>query len=190
MVFGAGIFLTGQMYHYTMNNVFAFIVWGLAAFLLYTSRPNIMIYLTGLAIVTTGTIYGLSNMHAFDWWLFALFIVAYGSVVWTQKRLMISYIFSIAYLIQLLGFTLDQLNEFYWFGLFILLLYVVGLIIKTHPISQPFQRVSLLAMFIFVLIQTMLMELSFNPEHHTVYYIVLLLLIILVLLLVITVMIS
>lgn len=173
MIFGAGIFLTGQMYHYTMNNVFAFIVWGLAAYLLYLSRPYILIYLTGLTIVSIGTIYGLSNMHAFDWWLFALFIIAYGSVIWIEKRYLLSYLFAIAYIIQLFAFTLEQLNQYYWFTVFILLLLVIGLLVKNHTISQPFQRIAFLSMFILVSFQTMLMEVSYRLSIHYIFYILL-----------------
>ncbi|MGP4073461.1 DUF2157 domain-containing protein [Piscibacillus sp. B03] len=173
MIFGAGIFLTGQMYHYTMNNVFAFIVWGLAAYLLYLSRPYILIYLTGLTIVSIGTIYGLSNMHEFDWWLFALFIIAYGSVIWIEKRHLLSYFFAIAYIIQLFAFTLEQLNQYYWFTVFILLLLVIGLLVKNHTISQPFQRIAFLSMFILVLFQTMLMEVSYRLSIHYIFYILL-----------------
>ncbi|SEP82576.1 DUF2157 domain-containing protein [Piscibacillus halophilus] len=172
-IFGAGIFLVGQMYHYTMNSVFAFIVWAIVAYLLYLSRPYFFIFLSGLAIVTVGAIYGLANMHAFDWWLFALFVIGYGSIVLIQNNRLISYFFAISYSIQLMGYTMDYLGSYYWFSVFGLLLYLFGLVVYKEQISIPFRRTPLVIMFGLLLIQTLIFEFSYRPEVHVVFCLIL-----------------
>ncbi|RPF52068.1 DUF2157 domain-containing protein [Aquisalibacillus elongatus] len=171
-VFGAGIFLTGQMYHYSMNSVFPFIIWGLAAFLLYLSRPYLFILLSGLAIVTIGEIYGLANMHAFDWWLFALFMIGYGTIVFIKKSEVLSWLFAIAFIIQLIGYSIEQLDQYYWMIIFSLVLYVVGTHFQVRQISRPFTWAPLLFMFGFTIVQSFIFSSPYREsiEAHFMFY--------------------
>ncbi|TFB22052.1 DUF2157 domain-containing protein [Filobacillus milosensis] len=161
-IFGSGIFLTGQMYHYSLNNVFPFIVWGLAALLIYLSRPHLFLWFVGVIIVTVGQIYGLSNMHNFDWWLFSLFMVGYGSVIFIKPKMSASWLFAIAFCIQILGYSLDQLGEYYWLFIFTLVLYTIGGAVSDVNVSRPFQWVALIFMFILTIVEALMFESSYS----------------------------
>ncbi|MGM8214700.1 DUF2157 domain-containing protein [Bacillaceae bacterium W0354] len=178
-IFGSGIFLSGQMYHYSMNSVFAFFAWGLVAFLIYLSRPHLFLLLVGLVIVSVGQLYGLFNLRVFDWSLFALFIIAYGSIVFTKKNVKVSWLFAIFYLIQMVGYSLEQFDQYYWTIIFILLLYIVGTLFKDETITRPFQSVAISSAFIITIIQALIFENEYarNDLHvHYLYYIFLVLL--------------
>ncbi|GEL78345.1 DUF2157 domain-containing protein [Tenuibacillus multivorans] len=175
-IFGSGIFLTGQMYHYSMNNVFAFIVWGIAAYLLYLSRPHTFILFTGLVIVSVGQIYGLINMHDFDWLLFGIFMVGYGAIVFIKKQSSIAWLFAIAYMVQLIGYSLEHIDDYYWLMIFGLVLYVIGTYVKDYNISRPFQSVSLTFMFVLTIIQSFIYDFAYARDEfssHFMFYIIL-----------------
>jgi len=180
-IFGAGIFLSGQMYHYSMNDVLAFFIWGFVAFLVYLSRPHPMIFLSGLLILSAGQIYGLFSLNIFDWSLFALFMLAFGTVVFVRKDMTLSYFFAWLYLIQITIFTVDQFDELYWVIPFILMLYIAGLLVKSEKIRKPFQFVSTSVMFFVVIVQAFVFESNYARDQldvHYSYYILLFILLI------------
>ncbi|PKR78315.1 hypothetical protein CEY16_00725 [Halalkalibacillus sediminis] len=164
-VFGAGIFLSGQMYHFSMENVFSFFIWGFAAYLIYVSRPHISLFSVGMVIVTVGQLYGIISLRSFDWWLFALFIIGYGTVVFNKGSAAKAWMFATAFLLQMLAFSLEQQQEYYWFILFVLLIYVAGEVFKRASLRRPFQHVAALTMFVVVIIQGLFFDEGFARDQ-------------------------
>lgn len=173
LIFGAGIFLSGQMYHYSMNSVFMFFVWGLVAFLIYLSRPYQFLLIVGLVIVSIGQIYGILELSSFDWFLFSLFIIAFGGIIFIRKNALIAWFFAISYLIQMTAFSFQQLEDYYWLTIFLLLLYNVGTFIKNEAIQRPYQSIALVAMFVITVSHALMFESEYFRNDfyvHISYY--------------------
>lgn len=85
MMFGAGIFLTAQIYHIDEHYPTAFLVWGLAALALGWILPSTIQGLLAVILLTT---WGLAEIFSFDLvhWPSALLVAAgLVSLAWVQR---------------------------------------------------------------------------------------------------------
>ncbi|GEN45681.1 DUF2157 domain-containing protein [Alkalibacillus haloalkaliphilus] len=168
-IFGAGIFLLGDMYHFSMNSAFAFLVWGLAVLLIYLSQPQVFIWIFGLVVVFIGQLVSTMQLHDFNWLLMALFVVGYGTVGYFIKQQNLMWLFTSLLAILLFAFSIQELT-YYWYTIFALILYLFSYIIKTGVVSKPLQGVSVLSMFIIVVYQALFFNWGWQPVVNDIVY--------------------
>ncbi|GAA0454818.1 DUF2157 domain-containing protein [Alkalibacillus silvisoli] len=155
--FGSGIFLLGDMYHFSMNSTLPFFMWGIAALLIYLSQPHVFIWVFGLIVVFVGQMLATIQLHDFDWFLLALFVIAFGTTGYLLKQKRLMWLFTSLLAVQLFVFSVSEL-EFYWFTIFALTFYLVSYGVKFDEIQKPLQGTAVISMFIFVVFQALLFD--------------------------------
>lgn len=84
LIFGAAIFLVGQMYHYTAFSASPFLLWSMAAAGLYVVMREGLFYYAAAVIITVGQIYSGLVFQDFYLWLGLLLLGGLGG--WSVKR--------------------------------------------------------------------------------------------------------
>ncbi|WP_188207102.1 DUF2157 domain-containing protein [Alkalibacillus aidingensis] len=166
-IFGTGIFLFGDMYHFSMNSVFSFTIWTIAAFLIYLSRPHIFIWIIGLVIAFAGQMISTFQLHDFNWLLLAVFVVAYGGVIYVRKHEGLSWLFASLLTVQLFAFSVSEV-DYYWFTVFALLIYLLSYSVASRSVQRPLYGVAIGSMFIITIYHALLFENVTRVETFTV----------------------
>ena len=124
MIFGAGIFLTGQMYHFTSFSALPFFVWSIAAFSLFLLCKETPFFIAAAILTTVGQVYSGVTYSEFHLWTGLLFILGLGWFTARGQRTDYSVWFGAGYLIQSLVFVLSSGYPYYWLINLILFLYL------------------------------------------------------------------
>ncbi|RWZ55186.1 DUF2157 domain-containing protein [Halobacillus fulvus] len=148
LVFGAGIFLTGQMYHYMSFNAFPFFIWSLAGFGLYLLFKELSLFIATLLIMTVGQIYSSAAFQSFHLWMGLLFIVGISVLVYQRREPILTFVFGLSYAVQSLVFVLTESLDYYWLFVFFLLLYLVDDAISVKGQIRSLKTISIVAVFI------------------------------------------
>ncbi|KHE67484.1 DUF2157 domain-containing protein [Halobacillus sp. BBL2006] len=135
IIFGAGIFLTGQMYHYTSFSAFPFLVWSIAGFSLYLLFKDWTFFIATVIITTVGQVYSGMVYQDYHLWIGVLFLFGLGWVVYTKKVMIASLIFAVGYVIHALVLVFSGGFPYYWLIVLFLALYLVDdLVVKKGQI--------------------------------------------------------
>ncbi|MBM7571500.1 DUF2157 domain-containing protein [Aquibacillus albus] len=157
LIFGAGIFLTGQMYHYTYAQATPFVIWSLASFFLFVAYQHAPIFVVAIVITTVGQLYSAFTFHSFNVWLCFLLLLAFGHYTYHQARYLYSYLFAASFVIQSLVFIGVERSEYYWLLIFMFLLYIIGDVSKKVVIHEAFRAVSLLSLFVLAIVHVFIL---------------------------------
>ncbi|WP_226037691.1 DUF2157 domain-containing protein [Aquibacillus saliphilus] len=147
-VFGAGIFLTGQMYNYMYFQATPFLIWALAGVLLFVFYQHATLYVVSIVITTVGQVYNAFVYSDFYFMLFLVLLLAFGHYTYHRARRLYGYLFACSFMIQTIVLIFAFGSEYYWVIVSSLVLYGLGSASNRQGISRPFRHVSLLAMFI------------------------------------------
>lgn len=107
VTFGAGIFLTGQMFHLVAYDARAFIIWSLPAVALALLYRSHLLSFLGILILNAGQLYSAISFQQFSWLLLLILAVGVGSyalqsreraivMVWTPSVLLHALLYLIA----------------------------------------------------------------------------------------------
>lgn len=159
LIFGSGIFLTGQMYNYLFFSALPFLIWSLAGFILYWLAKHPIIFTVSIAILTIGQVYSGMVYQQFNWWIGLLLLIGFSHYTYHHARKLYGYLFSFSFAVQALVLTFAEGFSYYWLLVFLLILYIFGDLTYRLPLRQPFWNIGLGGVFLIVLIQVF-----FTPE--------------------------
>lgn len=159
LIFGSGIFLTGQMYNYLFFSALPFLIWSLAGFVLYWLIAHPIIFTASIAILTIGQIYSGMVYQQFSWWIGLLLLIGFSHFTYHHARKLYGYLFALSFAVQALVLTFAEGYSYYWLLVFLLILYLLGDLTYRLPLRQPFWNIGLGSVFLIVLIQVF-----FTPE--------------------------
>jgi uncharacterized membrane protein len=147
--FGVGIILITQMFHLQAYNVSFWIIWGIVGIALTYLYQSRYLFLLSLLIVSITQWYSVVEFNHFSYFTFAIMIVGIGINVWIRKNQLISWLFSISFIIQ--SFMLTEVNDwhFLWVFIPIMLLYTVGDSLQESNIKAPIQSAALITIYLF-----------------------------------------
>ncbi|MCF6411166.1 DUF2157 domain-containing protein [Pseudalkalibacillus salsuginis] len=144
IIFGAGIFLTAQMFHIVSYNAAAFIFWMLVALLFYMMLPNKYFYLLSLVIGTAGLLYSALSFQVFSFSLAFLVVVAAGYVTFKEDHPLFYYFYSITYTITGITFLVAYDLTYIWMTVIFLLLYGISEWTRSEKGQLAFKNISIL----------------------------------------------
>ncbi|MGI8314472.1 DUF2157 domain-containing protein [Halobacillus mangrovi] len=153
LIFGAGIFLTGQMYHYTSFSAFPFFVWALAGSSLYFLYQNWTFFIATVVITTIGQVYSGIVFQSYHLWLGVLFLFGLGWVVYKNKLTMASLVFSIAYVIHSLVLVFSEGFPYYWLIVLFLALYLLDDLVVRKGQIRIFKSSAILSILVLNILQ-------------------------------------
>lgn len=159
LIFGSGIFLTGQMYNYLFFSALPFLIWSLAGFVLYWLAAHPIIFTVSIAILTIGQIYSGMVYQQFNWWIGLLLLIGFSHFTYHHARKLYGYLFAFSFAIQAVVLTFAEGFSYYWLLVFLLILYLLGDLTYRLSLRQPFWNIGLGGVFLIVLIQVF-----FTPE--------------------------
>ncbi|MFC7321182.1 DUF2157 domain-containing protein [Halobacillus campisalis] len=155
-VFGAGIFLTGQMYNYTSFSAFPFFIWAAAAFVLLLVFWESLLFLAAIILITAGQIYSGSVYQDFYIPLGILFL-GLGWVLFVKGNRLLTVLFAVSYVIQSLVFVFAYGWSYYWLILLFLILYIVSHLPYGQIHLKSFGSVAVMSIFIVDIFQVFLL---------------------------------
>jgi uncharacterized membrane protein len=145
LTFGAGIVLTGQMYHLVSHDAKALLLWGCAGLgltWLYRSR---VLYLLTLLILCVAQGVSTQQFHAFSYVGLALLVVGLGVYWFRRPDNLLAWAFSLGVLASM-GLLLDFYHlSFVWMIPLLGLLYAAGDWLPTRAQAVPVQLLPLAA---------------------------------------------
>lgn len=153
--FGAGIVLVGQMFHLVAYDITSFVIWGTAGILLTYIVRSRFIYLISLLVFTIAQYYSVSEYHQFSYSGFALMIAGLGYYAWKHQSTLLTWCFSLSYVLHCLMLVLDNEWKFLWFFVPLMALYTIGDWYKDRSTGYALQSVPLAAAFIFGIVMVL-----------------------------------
>ncbi len=171
-IFGAGIFLTGQMYNFMSFSAFPFFIWGVAAFLLYVLIQDRILFVTAAAIMTVGQLYSGLVFQQFDLWIGILFLLGLGYFVYVKKEEWLSVVFAVSFIFQAIVLVFGEGFPYYWLIVYFLLLYLADDLVLSETRLRSFKLLSLSAMFVLNTIQVFILtnEYIFERIEYSFYF--------------------
>lgn len=149
VTFGAGIVLTGQMFHLVAYDIRAFVVWGTAGILLTYLYHSRFIYLLSLAVFTAAQLYSSMEYYQFNYIGFAIMAAGLGYYAWGRRNTLLTWCFSLSYVLHALIFVLNKDWKFLWFFIPVMALYTLGDWYKDRVTGYALQSVPLTAAYLF-----------------------------------------
>ncbi|MDL4842873.1 DUF2157 domain-containing protein [Aquibacillus rhizosphaerae] len=164
-IFGAGIFLTGQMYNYMYFQAIPFLIWAIAAIALFILYQHPSLFVIAMTITTVGQLYSAWVYGSFYIVLFVIFVLAFGHYTYHQARGLYGYLFSVSFVIHVLVLTFSTGQGYYWLLIYFLVLYVIGDVVGKQDIRLPFKSVSVISVFLLSIIEVFLLSNSYFYEN-------------------------
>ncbi|MBM7554088.1 DUF2157 domain-containing protein [Thalassobacillus pellis] len=165
LIFGSGIFLTGQMYNYTSFSAFPFFIWATGAFLVFAIYADRLLFTLAIIIATIGQIYSAINYMEFYSLIGLLLLIGFGYFVYRHADWLYATLFSLSFVLQALILTVTEHQVFYWLIVYLLGLYVAGILIAKPNIRLPFIQVSVTGMFLLAVWQVFFLEYEFVTDN-------------------------
>lgn len=158
ITFGATMWLTISMYNVQIGSAWPFIIWSIVGLLLYIITPNRYLFSLALLITIYGQLSSGVNFSSFNYIIFIIFFVAYFHYAYHKGNALVHYIFAGGLAIQLIVLSVSEFEQFYWFLLFILAMYTLGLLLPKAGIQKRFLRVSIITVLFYKIYETILIQ--------------------------------
>lgn len=165
IVFGAGFLLVMDIYQVSIYSAWPFIIWGLIGLVLFYIYHHPLLFSVAIVVTTAGQIYNGTAFSEFNWLLLLLFLLGFSYFVYMDKRKLYSYLFAIGYTIQMLVMLTFVFDQYYWFIVLILPLYLISNLLRDEAEYIPLKFMSLGAIFIFGMYQTFTLQESWFYEE-------------------------
>lgn len=153
LIFGASIFLVGQMYHYTSFSAFPFFLWSLVGFGLFIIFKDSSFFYVTLVIITIGQLYSGIVYQNYHIWLGLLFVTGLGWVVLKSRLMPLLIAFGIGYVLQAVILVFSEGFPYYWLIVSFLLLYIIEDFLFEKGSLRVFKTLSIFSMFIMLTLQ-------------------------------------
>ncbi|MCA1022535.1 DUF2157 domain-containing protein [Halobacillus litoralis] len=147
LIFGAAIFLVGQMYHYTAFSASPFLLWSMAAAGLYVVMREGLFYYAAAVIITVGQVYSGLVFQDFYVWLGLLLLGGLGWVVYETRSLPFAGVFAVSYYIQALVLVFSGGYPYYWLIIGSLALYIADDLITQKGQTRIWKTSAVVFMF-------------------------------------------
>ncbi|WP_276916144.1 DUF2157 domain-containing protein [Aneurinibacillus aneurinilyticus] len=125
ITFGAGIFLTGQMFHLIAYDARAFIIWSLPAILLAWMYRGRLLYFLALVILNAGQLYSAISFQQFSWLLLVLLLIGAGGYALQNRQRVIFTALTPSILLHGLLYLIVENQAIGWLILMSAILYAV-----------------------------------------------------------------
>lgn len=125
ITFGAGIFLTGQMFHLIAYDARAFIIWSLPAIILLWMYRGRLLYFLVLAILNVGQLYSVISFQQFSWLLLVLLLVGAGGYALQNRQRIIFTTLTPSILLHGLLYLIVENQAMGWLVLIAAILYAM-----------------------------------------------------------------
>lgn len=158
LIFGSGIFLVGQIYHYTVYSSFPFVIWTLGAFLLYLVRKENVILVLSFIILTVGQVYSAVNYSSFGWFLYGLFMIGFGYFTYQKGTRVFAALFGISFVIQSLVLLVIEHFDYIWLSMFLLAFYILSDWLPKPILVRTFRIITLVSAFVLNVFNVFLFE--------------------------------
>ncbi|WLD94182.1 DUF2157 domain-containing protein [Alkalihalobacillus sp. AL-G] len=158
VTFGAGIFLTSQIFHIVSYSATAFILWLLVSLSFYLMFPNRYFYLLSLVIGTVGMIYTSISFQTFDPILAILVIGGLGYVTFRENRSLYYYLFAVTYSICGISLLIGYELSYLWMTVIFLVLYAVSNFINNRKVKQIWEHMSIVGAIIISFISVFILD--------------------------------
>ena len=156
--FGAGIFLTAQMFHIVSYNASAFILWTLFSLLTYLVLPNKYFYLLTLTIGTSGVIYSSVSLQSFSFLLAFLVIVGIGALTFKEDEDLFYQLYALSVSITSITFLVAYDLTYIWMTLVFLFLYGVSEVIQKEKVQHAFKNSSIIGIILLTFAHVFLLD--------------------------------
>ncbi|WP_028781999.1 DUF2157 domain-containing protein [Thalassobacillus devorans] len=164
LIFGSGIFLTGQMYNYTSFSAFPFFVWALAALLVFAIYDERTLFVAAIVITTIGQVYSAGNFSEFNLLLGLLFVSGFSYYVYHRADWLYATLFTLSYILQAVILAFVEHHSYHWLLVYFLALYLLGILVSKQALKIPFTKLSIATMFILVIWQVFFLDMEFFTE--------------------------
>ncbi|WP_221568151.1 DUF2157 domain-containing protein [Alkalihalobacillus sp. TS-13] len=158
ITFGAGIFLTAQMFHIVSYTATAFILWMVVALLTYAILPNSYIYLLSLVIGVSGMIYSAISFQGFSFVLAFLILFAAGYLTFKENHPLFYYIYTIAYSITGITLLVDYDLTYLWMTIIFFILYGISELIPGEKGQLAFRNMSIIGSLAVIFIHVFFLD--------------------------------
>ncbi|NBI29706.1 DUF2157 domain-containing protein [Chengkuizengella marina] len=173
ITFGAGIILTGQMFHLSANDVTSFIVWGLAGIVMtYLYRSSLLFYLT-LVILNFSQGISMITYNQFSFVTFILLMIGLGLFAFKYRHNIVVILLSTSVFIQSLFLFSDYDISWFWMLVPVYLFYVLADIFPKDFFFSIYRKLSLVFFFIFSLYMVLFRSSeSFSAFHFITFLVI------------------
>ncbi|MDP5272830.1 DUF2157 domain-containing protein [Chengkuizengella axinellae] len=172
VTFGAGIILTGQMFHLSTNDVTSFIVWGLAgSALTYIYRSSLLFYLTLVILNVTQGI-SLISYGQFSFVAYVLLTLGLGFFAYKYRNEIVVILLSISIFIQSLYVFIDFEISWIWIFVPVYLLYILSDIWPKDFFFFIYRKLSLVFVYLFAFFMVLFHDFEpFSIFHFMIFMI-------------------
>ncbi|MFS1513802.1 DUF2157 domain-containing protein [Chengkuizengella sp. SCS-71B] len=174
VAFGAGIILTGQMFHISANDVTSFIVWGLAGLAMtYIYRSSLLFYLT-LVILNLSQGISLITYNQFSFVTFIFLAIGLGLFAFKYRHhIVIILLLSTSVFIHSLFLFSNYDISWFWMLVPVYLFYVLADIFPKDFFFSIYRKLSLLFFFMFALFMVLYRSSeSFSAFHFITFLLI------------------
>jgi uncharacterized membrane protein len=151
ITFGGGIVLIAQMFHLQAYDVTSWLVWGSVGLMLTYLYRSRYIYLLSFLILSIAQWYSVVEFNQFSYATFVISILGLGYYCWTHKSSLLTWLFSISFIVQSIMLIVNKDWRFLWVFIPILLLYTLGDGLINRSFASPIQSAALGSLYIFAL---------------------------------------
>jgi uncharacterized membrane protein len=170
ITFGAGIFLTGQMFHLTAYDARAFIVWSVPALVLMWMYGERIFYYLSLFILTIGQVYSAVSFGQFSWVLL-FFLIGPALYAIAGKRGEMMAMFTASVMLHSFVYIVIEEQAIGWLALIAALMYAASDWLREKSKRIASQLVALAsAFFIAVFFVFLLGEIVREPLPHPLFF--------------------
>ncbi|MGM7700283.1 DUF2157 domain-containing protein [Pseudalkalibacillus sp. Hm43] len=158
LTFGAGIFLTAQIFHIVSYSANAFVLWTLIALLTYFILPNRYFYLLTLVIGTAGLIYSAVSFQSFSFILALLVVIGVGIITLKENESLFYHLYAGALTITGITFLVGYDLTYIWMTIVFLFIYAMSEWVPAEKAQFAYKNISLLGVVILTLVHVFLLE--------------------------------
>jgi uncharacterized membrane protein len=170
ITFGAGIFLTGQMFHLTAYDARAFIIWSVPALALMWMYGERIFYYLSLFILTVGQVYSAVSFGQFSWVLL-FFLIGPALYAVAGKRGEMMAMFTASVMLHSFVYIVIEEQAIGWLALIAALMYAASDWLREKSMRIASQLVALAsAFFIAVFFVFLLGEIVREPLPHPLFF--------------------
>ncbi|NDI33949.1 DUF2157 domain-containing protein [Chengkuizengella sediminis] len=173
VTFGAGIFLTGQMFHLSADDVTSFIIWGFAGLAMtFLYRSSLLFYLT-LVILNLSQGISLITYEQFSNVTFILLVIGLGLFAFKYRHHIVILLLSTSVFIQSLFLFSNYDISWIWMLVPVYLFYMLADIFPKDDFFSIYRKLSLLFVFMFALFMVLYRSSeSFSVFHFITFLVI------------------
>lgn len=156
--FGATLLLIINVYEVTLFNIWPLIIWSFIGILLYAIYEHRYILALGMIIAIISQLYSAMAFSSFDYIMFLIFMLGYFHFVFHHSNRLFGYIFAIGLTIQLVILTMMEIDQYYWFIIFAMGIYLLSQIIQKPSLRTALFYISIWTVLLFRMYESFILQ--------------------------------